>query len=333
MTKHFLLALSFLFISLGGIAQNAISVTFQHHFTKAQVDSVLVANLGQLAYGAFTRVYGVNMYKVIYSSYDADSIPTTASGLLTVPQGAPCEVPMLSFQHNDIIRKSDAPSHYGFASQWYIGLAAGSLGYITLMPDGIGLGDGPGFHPYLHLQSEATSVVDMIRAVKPIVDSMGASPNDQLFLAGVAEGAYASMAAHQYIQTYLDPQLHVTATGGIAGYYDMSGTQLNSILSDSAYVDPSYLPNMIFSYNKAYHFYAHDSDIMVYPYDSTLHPLFNGNNRGSTIDARMPSVPKHILRQDVIDSLQNDSTYIFRNMCLSSILLWPISTLCRMALL
>jgi hypothetical protein len=310
MKKYLLLFLSIMVLSVAGYSQPyAISATFQHYFTKQEVDSVLVAQLGSLATQALTTTYGVRIYKVEYNTFDADSIPTTASGLLVVPQSTPCEVPILSFEHNNIIKKSDAPSRYSTLSQWYVGMAAGSM-----MPDGIGLGDGPGLHPFLHLQSEATSVIDMIRAVKEFVDTTGNSPNDQLFLAGIAEGAYAALAAHQYIQAYLDSSMHVTATGGIAGYYDMSGTMVNMILSDSVYPDPSYLPELMLGYNKAYRFFANDSDLFAVPYDTTIPPLFNGNNRATTIDARMPSVPKYVLRQDQIDSLQDDSTNYIRQL-------------------
>jgi hypothetical protein len=297
-------------ISVAGQAQYIISASFKHAYTKNQVDSIL--NAVGLPAGVITTRYDVRVYKVTYHSFDVDSMPTIASGLMVVPQATPCEVPILSFQHNNVIRKSDVPSRYSYNSQWYVGLAAGSLGNITLMPDGIGLGDGPGLHPFLHMQTEATAVIDMIRAAKEVVDTMGNSPDEQLFLAGIAEGAYATLAAHQYIQAYLDSQMHVTASGGIAGYYDMSGTMVHMILSDSNYVDPSYLPDLLFGYNKAYHFFAHDSDIMVYPYDSVLPPLFNGNNGAYTINTHMPPVPKYILRQDQIDSLANDSTNFLR---------------------
>jgi len=319
MKKFGLLVFSALFLSMMAQSQPyTVSVTYQHTFTKPQVDSVMISilgsQLGNLAIGAIGTNYTVKLYKVIYNTYGPDSVPTTASGLLAVPQGTPCEVPILSFQHNNIIRKSDAPSRYGDNSQWYIGMAAGSLGYISLMPDGIGLGSGPGQHPFLQLQSEATPVIDMIRAVKEFVDTTGNSPTEQLFLAGVAEGAYASVAAHQYIQTYLDTLMHVAATGGIAGNYDMSGTMINQILSDSNYVDPSYLPELMLSYNRTYNIYPNDSDFMVYPYDSMLPPLFNGNYTQYYIDGYVPSVAKTILQQDVIDSLQSDSTYIVRQL-------------------
>jgi hypothetical protein len=304
---------AFLFVSVQ--AQYINSLTFHQYFTKQQVDSVLVSILGSTVGAVFSAKYPIKVYTVNYNTYDVDSNLTTASGLLVVPQGTPCEVPMLSFQHTNIIRKSDAPSRFGDASQWFIGLAAGSLGNITLMPDGLGLGSGPGFHPFLHAQTEATSVIDMIRAVREVVDTTGSSPNEQLFLAGISEGASAALAAHEYIQTYLDStEMHVTATGCIAGYYDMSGSMVNMILSDSIYPDPSYLPDLLLGYNSAYNFFAHDSDIMAAPYDSTIPPLFNGYNRASTIDAQMPSVAKYILRQDQIDSLQNDTANYIRQL-------------------
>jgi hypothetical protein len=308
MKKLSALLILVLSLSISLSAQHAAQVTYQHSFTKTQVDSIL-RSVG-LPGGIFTTNYGVKTYKVIYNTYDADSVPTTASGLMVVPQGTPCKRPLFSYQHNNIIRKQDAPSFY--RNEWFVGLAAASIGFVTVLPDYLGLGSGPGFHPYLHLQTEATAVIDMIRAAKEVVDTTGASVNKKLFLGGLSEGAYASLAAHQYIQTYLDSSMHVTATGAISGYYDMSGTMVNMMLSDSNYVDPSYLPYLLTGYNSVYHFYNQDSDIYVHPYDSILPPLFNGQNRNYQINAYMPSVPKHILRQDQIDSLQNDSTNFIR---------------------
>ena len=313
MKKSLLLVCFAALLSFAAQAQYINSLTFQNYFTKTQVDSVLNSLLGSQATSVLVPVYGVKIYNVQYNTFDADSNPTTASGMLVVPVGVPCEVPLLSFGHNNILRKTDAPSYYGFDSQWFIALAAGSMGLITVMPDGLGLGDGPGIHPFLHLQTEATSTIDMIRAVKEVVDTTGTSPNEQLFLAGIAEGAYSAVATHQYIQTYVDSaEMHVTATGAIAGYYDMGGTMVDMILSDSTYKDPSYLPELLLSYDSIYHFFANDSDIMAYPYDSVIPPLFNGINRANAIDNHLPSVPKYILRQDQIDSLQNDSTNFIR---------------------
>lgn len=288
-------------------AQFASQVIFQHYFTKPQIDSILAAQ--GVPSGILTTVYPVKTYKVIYNTVAADSTPTTASGLLVVPQGTPCDVPMLSYQHNNVFRRNDAPSNYKY--EWFIGLAGGSLGLITMLPDGLGLGSGPGDHPFLQLQSEATPVVDMLRAVRETVDTMGAAYNQQLFLAGIAEGAYATVAANQYIQTYL-PQIQVTGAGAIAGYYDLSGTMQNEmILSNNNYNDPSYLAALFLSYNRIYHYAASDSDIFVTPYDSILPAQYNGTREAYQINGVMPSVPNQVLQQAVIDTLQNDPNNYF----------------------
>lgn len=282
-------------------AQFAAQVTFQHYYTKAQVDSILSAQ--GVPGGILSTIYAVKTYKVIYNTVAADSTPTTASGLLVVPQGTPCNVPMLSYQHNNVFRKNNAPSNYKY--EWFIGLAGGSLGLITMLPDGLGLGSGPGQHPFLHLQSEATAVIDMLRAVRETVDTTGASYNQQLFLAGISEGAYATIAANQYLQKYL-PQIEVTGTGAIAGYYDLSGTMQNEmILSNNTYNDPSFLPALFLSYNSIYHYATSDSDIFVAPYDSLLPAQYNGSKEAFQINGVMPAVPNQVLQQAIVDTLQN----------------------------
>ena len=307
MKNRFTLALALCFISFSAWAQFASHVTLQHTYTKAQVDSILSAQ--GLPSGFITTQYGVKVYKVIYNTVDADSLPTTASGLMVVPVQTACEVPILSYQHNNVFQKNDVPSRY--RNEWFIGLAAGSIGLITVMPDGLGLGSSPGFHPFLHLQSEATSVIDMIRAAREVVDTTGTSFNSQLFLAGIAEGGYASLAAHQYIQQYLGPDIQVTGTGVITGYSDLSGTLQNTILSPNTYTDQSFLPATFITYNNIYHYAANDSDIFVYPYDTLLPHLYNGNYETYQINQQMPAVPNQVLQQSIIDTLQNDPTNFF----------------------
>ena len=99
MKKSFILSFSICFLTFTAHSQFASQVIYQHYFTKHQVDSVLTA-VG-LPSGVLTTKYGVKTYKVIYNTVGADSLPTTASGLMVVPQGVPCEVAILSYQHNN----------------------------------------------------------------------------------------------------------------------------------------------------------------------------------------------------------------------------------------
>ena len=285
-------------------AQFVNQLVFIDSLTKHQVDSVLIAATGSQII-PFNLAYDVKLYKIIYNTVDWDSNATTASGLLCVPVGTPCKVPLLSYQHGTAVQKSDGPSR--LSGEWYIGLAAASIGYVTVLPDYLGIGDGPNLHPYQIAHSAATAVIDMIRASKEVIDSLGAPLTDQLFLFGYSEGGHATMAAHQLIQEKLDNVMHVTASAPMSGAYDMSGVMADVMVSDSTYPEPYYLPYIIFAYNEVYHLFTNDSDVMVHPYDATLPLLFDGNHSAGTIDNAMPTVPKLIMQPFQVDSFINDS--------------------------
>ncbi|HWB62559.1 MAG TPA: alpha/beta fold hydrolase [Chitinophagales bacterium] len=284
-------------------------LVFIGYETTHQVDSILQRQ--GIPSGVFVPQHDVKLYKVIYNTVDWDSNSTSASGLLCVPVNNKCEVSMLSYQHGTTIKKHDVPSR--LQTEWFVGLAAASLGYVTVLPDYLGLGDSPGLHPYQHAHTEATAVIDMIRAAKEVVDTMGAPVNDQLFLFGYSQGGHATMAAHELIQETLDSVMHVTASAPMSGAYDMSGVMGDLMASDSVYPEPYYLPYLIFGYNEVYHLFANDSDVLIHPYDTTLPPLFDGTHDGGAINAAMPNVPKLIMQPTQIDSFVNDSaTNYFR---------------------
>jgi hypothetical protein len=290
-------------------AQFVNQLIFKKAFTPHEVDSVITAAVG--IPGVFPTTYGARAYKVIYNTVNGDSTPTIASGLLIVPVGAPCKSPMMSYQHGTVTKKNDVPSR--FAGEWFIALAAASKGYVSLMPDYVGLGDGPGMHPYQHAQSAATCVIDLIRAAKEVVDTMGAPVNEQLFLFGYSQGGHATMAAHQMIQEKFDNTMHVTASAPMSGAYDMSGTMSDVMVSDSAYPSPYYLPYLLLGFNSVYHLFTNNSDVFRAPYDSILPPLYDGTHSGGQIDNVMPNVPKLVMQQNQIDSFVNyPQTNFFR---------------------
>lgn len=289
-------------------SQFVSQLIYKTTLTPQGIDSVLA---GQgIPSGIFPITYGAKVYKVIYNTVSFDSTPTTASGLLVVPVGVRCNVPIISYQHGTITRKSDALSNLN--GEWFIGLAGATKGNIVVLPDYLGLGDGPGLHPYQHAHSEATAVIDMIRAAKEVVDTMGAPASEQLFLFGYSQGGHATMAAHQLIQEQLDNVMHVTASAPMSGAYDMSGAMVDVMLSDSTYPAPYYLPYLFIGFNQVYNFYANVSDVFISPYDTLLPALFDGTHGAGEIDAVLPQVPKQIMQQVHIDSFANDSMHFFR---------------------
>ncbi len=296
--------------SLFAHAQFVSHLTYLGYYTKGHIDTILASQ--NIPTGVFRTEYDVKLYRVLYNTVDWDSLPTTASGLLCVPVNLPCKTPIVSYQHGTTLEKNQAPS-YATGNEWFVALIAASIGYIGVEPDYLGLGDGPGFHPYQHAHTEATATIDMIRATKELADTMGAPYNDQLFLLGYSEGGHATMAAHQLIQEQLDSVMHVTASSPMSGAYDMSGVMGDLLTSNQPYPAPYYLPYLLFGYNEVYHLYTNDSDIMVHPYDSILPPLYNGTTSSNAVDAVMPNVPVRIMQPYQVDSFVNyPSTNFFR---------------------
>jgi hypothetical protein len=130
--------------------------------------------------------YDVAFYQLVYRTVDAAGQPTTASGSVMVPVDPLAPLPLLSYQHGTIVAKDDAPSKGGLEQLIAFGWAA--VGYVAVVSDYLGLGEGPGFHPYMHAASEASAVLDLLRAAEELLDVGGVDLADELFLAGYSQG-------------------------------------------------------------------------------------------------------------------------------------------------
>jgi pimeloyl-ACP methyl ester carboxylesterase len=298
MKKILLLFILAVFVSQV-FSQHLISKTFLRSYSVLQLDSILSA---KGIPPVFNLTYGIDIYKINYQTVSYDSSATTASGLMTVPKAAICrEFPMASYFHGTIAQKDQAPSSLN-GDEPVIGMIMASIGYITAEPDYLGLGDGPGLHPYQHAQTEASASIDMLRSVREYCDSAGVHRNGQLFLMGYSQGGHACMATHRVIQEQLAGELAVTASVPMSGAYDMSGVMVQTMLSDSPYAQPGYLPFLVLSWNPIYHIYDSIQQAFVHPYDSVLPILFDGTHGIGDINNIMPSVPKHIFTQSELDT-------------------------------
>jgi pimeloyl-ACP methyl ester carboxylesterase len=285
-----------LFLSFQLFATTLVSDTILLRFSKTQVDSLYTAN-GVPAF-LFPTQYAVNVHRVIYNTLDGKNQPTIASGLIIVPVGDTCPVPLISYQHGTQSKKDQVFSY--LKGEWIVGVAGAATGYLACLPDYIGLGFSPGIHPYQHAETEARAVIDMLRAAREIGAREGLNLSDELFLLGYSQGGHATMAAHREIEENLSGEFTVTASAPLSGAYDMSGVQFDMVASFDPYSVPGYLPFLIIGYQDVYgNLYNDISEIFTAPYDSILPPLFDGNYTINDVNAVMPSVPRLII----------DSTY------------------------
>ena len=242
--------------------------------------------------------YDVSLYRVEYHTVDPHDVPTIASGVLAVPLTSQSNPrPLFSFQHGTVLKRSSVASVQGFdvLSMWL-----GGRGFITAIPDFLGLGVSEMLHPYMVSNPSATAVVDMIRAGKHLCDSLNVSMSEHLFLSGYSEGGYVTMAAHKYIEEELVEEFQVTASAPCAGPYDLSLVMLDLMLTPEPYDAPYYLPYTVLSYDDVYDLYDSPSDFFISPYDTLLPPLFDGNHTGGEVNEVMPDVPVEIFFPEII---------------------------------
>jgi hypothetical protein len=290
----------FLGATLGSQAQTVVSVT--------PLDTISQALLNFFAGGLAQN--DVASFKITYNTVDEAGLPTVASGAFSVPVNANCDsLSIVSYAHGTVLNKDDVPSRNNFEAT--LGKVAASRGYVAVMPDYIGLGDNPGFHPYLHAESQATATLDIIRATREYLeDSLsGYDLNNDLFFTGYSQGGHACMAAVKYIQdNNLEGEFNITAAGPASGPYDLAGTTALSIVQDVPYSNPGYVVYLLYAMNEVYgNIFNSPADILKAPYETQVPPLMLGQNDLADLNAILPSKVSQFLEDTVLQAFIADT--------------------------
>ena len=275
------------------------------------VDVVDIENYLNNEFGDFelSIEYSAVMYSIAYETIDQFGDVTLASGMIAFPSVTSQAYPMVSFQHGTQIRRASAPSMNGFNA---LSQAMVTAGYIYMEPDYLGLGISEILHPYHLKDVTASTVIDMIRAVKNFFHQTDlAHYNSQLFLAGYSEGGYATMATVKEIEDNLYDEFSITMSFPMAGAYDLSGVMVDLMLLEEPYPDPFYLPFFVLSYIEMYAL-GEVSDFFKTEYAEIFPDLFSGEYSGSYIDSFLPDIPIHMMLESVVDEFSSNGNYPFR---------------------
>jgi hypothetical protein len=245
-----LLSLSALaLLPLLSIAQGTIiEDTIVRQLTTQDIDDLLASQ--GIPSGILPLNYEVDVHRIVYDTPDPNGNPTYASGLVFIPREVPCPMPLFTYLHGTKVKKEQ--TFYYLQDEWFLGAVMASSGYVTTMPDYLGLGFSPGLHPYQHARSQATASIDLLRVARTICAEGEVELNGQLFITGYSQGGHATLATHRMIQEELSDEFTVTASAPGSGPYDMSGHQFDMVAALEPYSVPGYLPYVILSYQSVY---------------------------------------------------------------------------------
>jgi hypothetical protein len=252
--------------------QKMVSAQFLGSRTRAQIAAQFNNPLVQ---------FGARFYRIIYTTKNTANQPDTVSGLIVVPQDSTRIFPRLVYQHGTSISRTDVPSfNILTGGEGNIGLLFAGMGFLTLMPDYLGLGVAKGFHPYVHAASESWVAADMLRALPDFIAYYGSGlyVNDQLFATGYSQGGHASMAFQRDVEGLWKNEFKMTAASHMSGPYSIGEVMRDLVLSDEVYLYPAYIPNTLISYQGVYgNLYNFLQEVFREPYASAVAQFQNGN--------------------------------------------------------
>ncbi|MEV5575366.1 hypothetical protein AB0L06_35455 [Spirillospora sp. NPDC052269] len=203
------------------------SLVKAEHLRGLSVEEVRTV-LGQGGFDATTVKHGVEAYRLTYRTVDTKGAAATATGLFVVPQGKRGRLTPVSYTHGTISYKPDAPSVS--ITPWAVGPAytyAGS-GFAAVLPDYLGLGEGPGAHPWKDVPSETSASLDMLRAARAFAPRTGHSLDRDVLITGFSQGASSALGLARTLQDGTDPHFRVKAVAPISGAYDLAGAELRT---------------------------------------------------------------------------------------------------------
>ncbi|MGY0236623.1 alpha/beta hydrolase family protein [Longispora urticae] len=252
--------------------------------------------------------YGVDTYRLVYRTVDVAGRPTTASGLVALPRNHVRELRTVSYAHGTTTYRGDAPSapaEDGWAQAPALTYAA--AGFAAVVPDYLGMGTGPGLHPWMHIPSETTASLDLLRAAREFVPTKGKALKRQVLAAGFSQGASAALGLGRELEAGGDPWFRLAAVAPISGAYDFRGAEIPALLNKELEPKLSVLYTALFlvTFNRRAHFYTDPAEVFQDGYAHKIEALFDGSVPGQVLFRETPETLKDLLKPRGFDLLRN----------------------------
>lgn len=296
-----------------------------------QLFQVTVLTRAQMSKGLYGKVIDelggkpkcdVALWSITYETIGVKGEPANASAAFFVPR-APCKgpFPLVGYAHgtnvvkNQLVTQPSTTSPTGTApDQDPVVIAAifAAHGYATVATDylGLGLSTYP-FHPYLHADSEASAVIDSIRAAKYAAAKIHVGLSGRLFLTGHSQGGQSAMAAQRNIQQLFPHEFLLRGVATSSGPYALTKTFEDSLRhqSESAPILAAYI---LTGYEKIYgNLYSEPQQDFQAPYASyidVLLPVQTFKQQNDLYGKTLPLDLRKLLTPYFYKSFLNDPT-------------------------
>ena len=258
----------------------------------------------------------VSVHKIDYNINQNDEL-IGASAIVILPKNlasAEKKASIISIQHGTTTQSSQAPTQI-FSAPGSILSPTGSatpneltaiaaaaiatMGQIVVMTDYIGFGSSLSkVHPYLHADNLSVDGIHSLQACLNLLDQLGVRSNydENVYLIGYSEGAYASIAMHRALEANPIQGLNIKFTSAGGGVYDLNAFR-SYILSQIEYPQPYLLAYFLHAYSSLYTT-INLQDIVQSPYHTSIPTLFNKTKASTDINNALTHNLFHLLQDD-----------------------------------
>jgi len=206
---------------------------------------------------------------------------TNSTAAVLLPSGANCPsgpAPLLAYAHGTEVSKTFTLAKVDNPETALLMSLYAAQGYVVVATDYLGYGGSRyPYHPYLHADSEATSVIDSIRAARSVANAAGVPLSGKVMLTGYSQGGHASMAAHRAIERDLPTEINVVAGGHMAGPYNLAQAIVEGATVPVA-AGQFFAPFFITAWQKIYGgLYLTPGEVFRAPYAADIENIFPGS--------------------------------------------------------
>ena len=239
--------------------------------TAAQIDASTQTNGLQALTGK--ALCDVKVVALNYSTVGPANEDTNASGVLLVPGGNCTDAaPLLAYAKGTDVEKPRTLANPADSETFLLMAMYAAQGYAVVATDYLGYAKSSfPYHPYLHADSEARSVLDSLRAARAAMALSNDKLSGKVMFTGYSQGGHSSAAAQRAAERDNASEFNVVAGAHLAGPYNLSG----SFKSTAVVLGDQFLtPFVVTSWQKVYgNVYAKPEDVFKAPYVTGIENL------------------------------------------------------------
>ncbi|MFD0020335.1 alpha/beta hydrolase [Streptomyces sp. NPDC058382] len=250
--------------------------------------------------------HGVRAYRLTYRTVTPQGGPTTATGLLVLPDGGAHRLDLVSDTHGTMVDRDYAPSVSEDSGRYAAYLQA-SAGRAVAAPDYLGLGEGPGFHPYMDTGSAVTASIDMLRASRTAAMKLGRPLTGDVYASGFSQGGQVAMAVGKAIEGGADRRFTLRALAPVSGPYDIEHAEMPGLF-DGSVNDTSgifYMTYFLTAQNRLHPLWKDPSEAFREPYADVVEGLFDTHHTEEEIFPALPATLRELLTDDYYRQVQH----------------------------